>query len=120
MDCKCRQLQLLTYHWQLAWLISFVGSIVSHIQVPGQFPLYTYWALIFYFLAIMGIFVVVASDSTQTYHVAIVGYLGCGLVLSTVSVNGMIHKNHGALEAASAGFILLTMVTVRLPLLHLE
>ncbi|KAL2137742.1 hypothetical protein VTI28DRAFT_8394 [Corynascus sepedonium] len=96
----------------LAWLISFVGSIVSHIQVPGQFPLYTYWALIFYFLAIMGIFVVVASDSTQTYHVAIVGYLGCGLVLSTVSVNGMIHKNHGALEAASAGFILLTMVTI--------
>jgi hypothetical protein len=81
--------------------------------VPIDFPLYTYFALVFFFFMIIGIFVVVASDSTQTYHVALVGYLGCGLVLSTSSVNSLIHFSQGAKEAASAGFILLSMVTVR-------
>jgi SHO1 osmosensor len=88
---------------------------LAHVQVPGGFPLYTYWALVFYLAVIIGVFVVVASDSTQTYHVALVGYLGCGLVLSTSAVNGLIHTSQGAKEAAAAGFILLSMVTVRLP-----
>ena len=57
----------------------------------------------------------VASDTIQTYHVAIVGYLACGLVLSTSSVQGLIYTNNGAKEAAAAGFILLSMVTVRAP-----
>ncbi|KAL2131395.1 hypothetical protein VTI74DRAFT_5151 [Chaetomium olivicolor] len=96
----------------LAWIISFISTIVAHVQVPFDFPLYTYWALVFYLAAIIGIFVVVASDSTQTYHVAVVGYLGCGLVLSTSATNGLIHTSHGAKEAAAAGFILLAMVTI--------
>jgi SHO1 osmosensor len=85
---------------------------LAHIQVPKDFPLYTYWALVFFLGVIIGVFIVVASDSVQTYHVALVGYLGCGLVLSTSSVNGMIHTSHGAKEASAAGFILLSMVTV--------
>ncbi|KAK4125194.1 high osmolarity signaling protein SHO1 [Parathielavia appendiculata] len=96
----------------LAWIISFVGTILAHVQVPLNFPLYTYWALVFYLAVIIGVFVVVASDSTQTYHVALVGYLGCGLVLSTSAVNGLIHTSQGAKEAAAAGFILLSMVTI--------
>lgn len=59
-----------------------------------------------------GIFVVVASDTTQTYNVAIVGYLACGLVLTTSSVNALVYSTNGAREAAAAGFILLSMVTV--------
>lgn len=55
----------------------------------------------------------VASDTTQTYHVAVVGYLACGLVLTTSSVNSLVYSANGAKEAASAGFILLSMVTVR-------
>ncbi|KAL2157852.1 hypothetical protein VTH06DRAFT_4905 [Thermothelomyces fergusii] len=96
----------------LAWIISLVGTVVAHIQIPVDFPTYSYWTLVFFLLAIIGIFVVVASDSTQTYHVAIVGYLGCGLVLATSAVSAMIHNSHGAFEAASAGYILLTMVGI--------
>ncbi len=59
-----------------------------------------------------GIFVVVASDTTQTYNVAIVGYLACGLVLTTSSVNALVYWTNGAREAAAAEFILLSMVTV--------
>jgi SHO1 osmosensor len=96
----------------LAWIISFVATILAHIQDPVEFPLYAYWALVFFFALIIGVFVVVASDSTQTYHVALTGYLGCGLVLSTSSVNNLIHHSQGAKEASAAGFILLSMVTI--------
>ncbi|KAK4169769.1 hypothetical protein QBC43DRAFT_38152 [Cladorrhinum sp. PSN259] len=96
----------------LAWLIAFFGSVFAHIQTKDKFPLYTWWGVIFYFFIIVGIFVVIASDSAQTYHIAIVGYLGCGLILSTSSVNGLIYANNPAKEATAAGFILLSMVTI--------
>lgn len=41
------------------------------------------------------------------------GYLAAGLVLTTSSVNGLVYSDNGAKEAAAAGFILLSMVTVR-------
>jgi SHO1 osmosensor len=62
---------------------------------------------------IIGIFVVVASDTTPTYHVAIVGFLAAGLVLTSVSVNDLIYYSNSPKQAASAGFILLSMVIVR-------
>jgi SHO1 osmosensor len=62
--------------------------------------------------AIIGVFVVIASDTTQTYHVAIVGYLACGLVLTSSSVNSTIYSSNGAKEATAAGHILLSMVNV--------
>ncbi|KAK3934909.1 high osmolarity signaling protein SHO1 [Diplogelasinospora grovesii] len=96
----------------LAWIISFFASIFAQVQSKGNFPTYTWWAVVFYFFLIGGVFVVVASDATQTYHVAIVGYLACGLVLSTSSVNGLVYSSNGAKEAAAAGFILLAMVTI--------
>jgi hypothetical protein len=55
---------------------------------------------------------VVASDTTQTYHVAVVGYLAAGLLLTTSSVNALVYSSNGAREAAAAGFILLSMVAV--------
>lgn len=61
---------------------------------------------------IIGIFFVVASDCIQTYHIALVGYLACGLVATTSSVNALVYAPEGAREAAAAGFILLSMVNV--------
>lgn len=74
---------------------------------------------------------VVASDSTQTYHVAVrndpllskaladsvqvVGFLAAGLVFTTSSVNTLVYSPEGAKEAAAAGFILLSMVAVSTP-----
>lgn len=61
---------------------------------------------------IVGVFVVVASDTTQTYHVAIVGFLSAGLALTTSSVNVLVYSPDPAREAAAAGHILLSMVAV--------
>ncbi|KAJ9155420.1 High osmolarity signaling protein SHO1 [Pleurostoma richardsiae] len=95
----------------LAWIISFISSIVAQVQ-NNNFPTYTWWTVVYYFFLIAGVFVVVASDTTQTYHVAVVGYLACGLVLTTSSVNALVYSTNGAKEAAAAGFILLSMVTI--------
>ncbi len=62
----------------------------------------------------------IASDTTQTYHVAVVGFLGAGLVLSSSAVNGLVYSNIPAREADAAGMILLSMVTVRTPLSSLH
>ncbi|KAK2074983.1 hypothetical protein P8C59_009148 [Phyllachora maydis] len=98
----------------LAWVISFFASIFGQVQTgtSSGFPTYTWWTIIFYLFLLVGIFVVVASDTAQTYHVAIVGYLACGLVLATSSVNGLVYSSNGAKEAAAAGFILLSMITI--------
>jgi SHO1 osmosensor len=63
-------------------------------------------------VCILGVFVVIASDTTQTYHVAIVGFLSTGLVLTSSSVNTLVYSPEPAREAAAAGHILLSMVAV--------
>lgn len=102
---------------QLAWFIAFVGSaIATAAKLADPYPNYSWFGVAYMFCLIIGIFVVVASDTTQTYHVALVGYLACGTVLTSSSVNSMIYSSNGAKEAAAAGFILLSMVNVRLAL----
>jgi SHO1 osmosensor len=64
------------------------------------------------FWCIIGVLITVASDAEQTYNVAIVGFLGAGLVFTTSSVNSLVYSASPAKEAAAAGFILLSMVAV--------
>ncbi len=99
---------------QLAWFIAFVGSVIATAEEKAndQFPNYAWFAIAFMLCVIIGVFVVIASDTTQTYHVAVVGYLACGLVLTSSSVNATIYSSNGAREACAAGHILLSMVNV--------
>ncbi len=99
---------------QLAWFIAFVASIIATAKEKSndQFPNYAWFGIAYMLCVIIGVFVVIASDTTQTYHVAIVGYLACGLVLTSSSVNATIYSSNGAREAAAAGHILLSMVNV--------
>jgi len=97
----------------LAWLIAFVGSaIATGEKLDPPFPNYSWFGIAYMLCVIIGIFVVVASDTTQTYHVAIVGFLACGLVLTSSSVNSLIYSSNGAKEATAAGHILLSMVNI--------
>jgi SHO1 osmosensor len=94
----------------LAWLIAFISSVIS--DVKETFPNFAWWALVYTFFCIIGVLVTVASDAEQTYNVAIVGFLGAGLVFTTSSVNSLVYSSSGAKEAAAAGFILLSMVCI--------
>lgn len=92
-------------------MIAFVSSIIADIH--SDYPNYSWWTLVYMFFCIVGVLVTVASDSIYTYHVSIVGFLAAGLVFTTSSVNSLIYSGDKAHEAASAGFILLSMVAVR-------
>lgn len=92
------------------WMIAFVSSIIADIQ--GDYPNYSWWSLAFMLMCIVAVFVTVATDSVHTYHVALVGLLSAGLVFTTSSVNSLIYYSDAAKEAAAAGFILLSMVSI--------
>lgn len=95
----------------LAWFIAFVGSVIATAGKDG-FPNYSWFGNAYMLCCIIGVFVVIASDTTQTYHVAVVGYLACGLVLTSSTVNDTIYSSNGAKEATAAGHILLSMVNI--------
>jgi SHO1 osmosensor len=54
---------------QLAWLIAFIASIIADVRSP--FPNYAWWGVVYMLFCILGVLVVVASDSAQTYSVAV-------------------------------------------------
>jgi SHO1 osmosensor len=59
----------LTREKQLAWLIALIASIVS--DVHDLYPNYAWWAIAYMLCCIIGITVVFASDSANTYAIAV-------------------------------------------------
>ncbi|KAH7161255.1 high osmolarity signaling protein SHO1 [Dactylonectria macrodidyma] len=99
----------------LAWFISFVGLLIGQIQTHSDdevFPRYAWWACVYSLLLIIGVFVVIGSDSIHTYHVAVTGFLAAGIITDTSGINLLLYSDSGARQAAAAGFILLAMVVV--------
>lgn len=81
------------------------------------------------FCCVVGITIVFAADAANHYAIAvcgkstsacglfangvqIVGYLAAGLVMTTSAVSTLIYQNAGTMQAAAAGFILLSMISV--------
>ena len=95
---------------QCGWLIAFVSSIIA--DIGEEYPNFAWWSLVYMFGCIILVFVTVATNSVQTYHVAIVGFMAAGLVFTTSSVNSLIYYSDASKEAGAAGFILLSMVSV--------
>lgn len=95
---------------QAGWIIAFVSSIIA--AISEEYPNYSWWALAYMFCVIVGVIVAVAADAVDTYSVAMVGFLAAGLVFTTSSVNSLIYWSDRSKEAAAAGFILLSMVSV--------
>lgn len=96
---------------QLAWLIALVGSIVT--DVNGDVQSYVWFAIFFMLACIIAVFVVIASNTSATYHVALVAFLAIGFTLTSSAINGVIFSSQGSMNAMAAGNILLCMVTVR-------
>ena len=100
---------------QLAWVITFISSIIAQVQTKkgdSVYPALVWWSVVYVLMCILGVGIVIGSDSVTTYHVAIVGYLAVGLLLTMTSVNNTVFSSNGAREAAAAGFILLSMVQI--------
>ncbi|KLJ13142.1 SHO1 osmosensor [Blastomyces silverae] len=94
----------------IAWLLSFVTCVISDIQ--GLFPNFAWWAVGYMLCAIIGISMVLGSQTSHVYGVAIVGYLAAGLTFTTLAVNSLIYDDEASKQAAAAGFILQSMVII--------
>ncbi|KKZ63679.1 SHO1 osmosensor [[Emmonsia] crescens] len=94
----------------IAWLLSFVTCVISDIQ--GGFPNFAWWAVGYMLCAIIGISLVLGSQTSHVYGVAIVGYLAAGLTFTTLAVNSLIYDDQASKQAAAAGFILQSMVNI--------
>ena len=60
---------LIPRYFQLAWIIAFVSCIIS--DVEARFPNYAWWAIGYMLCAIVGITIVLASDTSHIYGVAV-------------------------------------------------
>ncbi|KIM93140.1 hypothetical protein OIDMADRAFT_61927 [Oidiodendron maius Zn] len=96
-----------------AWLITFLSSAISAAQHDtNPYPNYCWFSVIFMFCLIVGIFMVLVSDTIPTYYVATVGFLSAGLILTSSSVNDLIYTSNGAKEVAAAGFTSLSILSI--------
>ncbi|KAI9814530.1 MAG: Transmembrane osmosensor [Thelocarpon impressellum] len=100
----------------LAWLIAFVACVIAAINSKNDrlnpFPNYVWWTNVYMFICIVGIVTAVVTASVQTYHVAIVGFMAAGIVLTSSAVNSLVYSSDPRREAAAAGHILLAMISI--------
>ncbi|KAK5061491.1 Transmembrane osmosensor [Exophiala bonariae] len=94
----------------LAWVIAFISSIIADVNDP--FPKYAWWSVAYMLCCIVGVTVVFGTNTSHIYSIAVVGFLSAAIVMTTSTVNQLIYSPKGAMEAAAAGHILLSIVTV--------
>lgn len=100
----------------LAWLIAFVSSVIAALHSRGDrsnpFPNYVWWTNVYMFFCIIGVIAAVVAGAVHTYHVAIVGFMSAGIVLTSSAVQALVYSSDPRREAAAAGHILLSMITI--------
>ncbi|EEH21641.1 hypothetical protein PABG_03857 [Paracoccidioides brasiliensis Pb03] len=94
----------------IGWLLSLVTCVISDVQ--GIFPNYVWWAVTYMFVTIIGLAIVMGSQTSHVYAIAIVGYLAAGLCFTTLAVNSLVYDGSATKQAAAAGFILQSMVII--------
>lgn len=108
---------------QLSWVIAFIALILSQVYYNGNrdkdsslkgqpFATFAWWSAFYSLFLNIGVFVVIASDSVQTYHVALSSYCAAGVVLVSSAVNNFIYSPIGSFQASAAGFLLLAIIDI--------
>jgi SHO1 osmosensor len=100
----------------LAWIIAFAAFIAVAVAEGARdvdYYKFPWWSAIYSLCLNIMVFVVVASDTIHTYHVAVTAYCAAGVVLTSIAIQPLIYNsNDGARQASAAGFVLLAMIQV--------
>ncbi|KAI5817723.1 hypothetical protein BZA77DRAFT_309306 [Pyronema omphalodes] len=95
----------------IAWLIAFVSQALSDSNPKiKDYPKFAWWTITFELFCILLVAIVIAKDQVYKYHVAIVGFLAAGVVLTCSAANTFVYSLEATMEAAGAGHILLSII----------
>lgn len=97
---------------QLAWITTLASSVIAASDNTNPYPNYSWFSVAYMLCLILGISATIASHTTHHYHVAIVGFLAVGIVLTSASANNLMYTSNHSKETAAAGFILLSIMNV--------
>jgi hypothetical protein len=98
---------------QLAWVATFVSSLFYAIQKgASSYPSFSWFILAFMFCLYAGMFGTLATRTSREYHVAVVGYLAAGLILTSSAADGLIYSPNILARVAASGFVLLSVLNV--------
>ncbi|KAL6857810.1 Transmembrane osmosensor [Amphichorda felina] len=95
-----------------AWVIAFIAYIVAAVKAidDPNFNRFPWWSIFYSLLLNIFVFVVIASDTIHTYHVALTSYCTAGMVLCSIAIHSLVYHPIPARQAAAAGFIILSIV----------
>ncbi|KIJ54312.1 hypothetical protein M422DRAFT_25236 [Sphaerobolus stellatus SS14] len=98
----------------IGWFVGFIGQIVAQAQSHGgTSTVGVLWFAIFLQLAVIaGVILTLASDSVALHRFQLSIFGAVSLVFAVIGVNQGIFTDDGALEAMSAGWLLLAIVDI--------
>lgn len=92
----------------VAWLIAFIGQIAAEADSQRQGVLW--FAIFLQLFLILGIAATLATDSIAVARLQLSAFLAVALVFAVEGINEGIYSNVSSLNAATAGWFILTIV----------
>lgn len=94
----------------IAWVVAFAGSIAASSDIDF-FPKFTWWGLVFQLIVTVGVpLAVLSSGKIDLYRSFLLCCIVIAFVYTSNSANNFVYYTKSSTAAASAGFILLSMV----------
>ncbi|VVT45852.1 uncharacterized protein SAPINGB_P000923 [Magnusiomyces paraingens] len=95
----------------IGWVVALCGSITVS-TATSKFPVFTWWGVASQFLVIIAVFWVCATNNVHPYRLALLASLATTTVYTTNSTNNFVYNSTPSSAAASAGFILLSIINI--------
>lgn len=95
----------------IGWVIALTGSITIS-TTSSRFPVFTWWGIASEFLVIISVFWISATNNAYPYRLALLAALATTTVYTTNSTNNFVYTSSPTSAAASAGYILLSIINV--------
>ncbi|UZJ57105.1 hypothetical protein CBS101457_006425 [Exobasidium rhododendri] len=94
----------------IAWIIAFIGQIVA--EADNQMQRTLWFAIFLELFLILGIAVVIVTDSVAFARFQISTFLAVALVFSVFGIDQGIYSNNGGRNASTAGWFILTIINI--------
>ncbi|VEU21951.1 DEKNAAC102897 [Brettanomyces naardenensis] len=94
----------------IAWIIAFAGSIASSVSLNDYYPKFSWWALVFQLILLVLLPILYATNSIHFHRMFLVACLSVAFVYNSNSTNNLVYYSGSSTAAASAGFIVSSMI----------